>query len=126
VSTFRQTSSGDLALENGTLVLEREPSAVAAITLRNKFLRGRGSWFLATDEGIPYVTRIWGKGRDLGVARKIFEKVILSVPQVSDLEELNVSLRTADRVLLVSFRAKCSDGKTIVGGLGDSFVVEVL
>ncbi len=124
MSTFAQTSDGDLAISGGRLTIERDPAKVAAITLRNKFLRGRGSWFLNTLEGIPYFSKVFRKGTTLPVIRQIFEAVILSVPEVVQVEELNVALRS-DRTLLADFRARCEDGRVLVGGLGDQFVIEV-
>jgi hypothetical protein len=113
-----------MALTNGRLVLETDPARVAAITLRNKFLRWKGSWFLDTEEGIPYLRHVLKKGADLGVVRKIFEKVILGTAFVASIESLSLSL-SSTRVLLLDFRAICEDGRAIVGGIGDRFVVEV-
>ncbi len=124
MSTFAQTSEGDLQIVNGRLVLEKDPAKVAAITIRNKLLRWKGSWFLDTEEGIPYLKFVLRKAPDLAVVRRIFEKVILGTAFVASLESLDLSVRP-DRTLLVSFRAICDDGRAIAGGIGDRFVIEV-
>lgn len=126
MATFAQnTSDGDLSLASGRLAIVRDAAQEAAITLRNKFLRVKGEWFLDSEEGIPYFELVFLKNPNLPVVRRIFEKVILSVPAILEIQEFDLSIDVATRNLRFSFRALCEDGRVLVGGLGERFLIEV-
>lgn len=124
MSTFAQTGDGDLSLVTGQLVLVEDVAEAAAIELRNKFLFGKGEYFLDTREGVPYFERVFLKNPDVLAIRELFRSVILSVQGVKSVAELDVTFDRAQRKADFTFRAIADNGKVIVGGSGQPFVVE--
>lgn len=124
MSTFAQTSDGDLLIENGRLVLVRGAAEVAVIKLRNKFRFVEGEYFLDRRQGVPYRRSIFGKGRNLNIVKQLLWSVILSVEEIDKVLDLSVSHDRRARKLSFSFRAKASDGRIVSGGSGQPFIVE--
>lgn len=123
MSTFLQTIDGDLDLTGGRLTLVKDPVWHAAIKLRNRFLFSQGEWFLDTRLGVPYYSVILVKNPDLGVVRRVFTEVILSVsPVIDTVDEMNLDVQP-DRTLRMTFKCTAVDGQTIEGGLGQPFLV---
>lgn len=74
-----------------------------------------GEWFLNTDEGMPYRTRIWGNGRDLRIIRTIFRRAILSTPGIGAVEGLTVVLNHQTRRAEVrDFIARLDTGERLI------------
>lgn len=124
MSTFQQTTDRDLALVNGELVLVDDIAQCAAIELQNKFLFGKGEYFLDTREGIPYFEKIFVKNPDVLAIRQLFRSLILATRGVKNVLELSVTNDPATRKGSFSFRAVADNGKVIIGGSGQPFVVE--
>ena len=115
----------DLALVDGKLQLEVDPVVQAAYKLRARFLFFKGEWFLDLREGIPYYQFVMVKNPDLGVIRRLFTRVILSVsPVIESVTRIDCQIATEDRGLAVYFEARCTNGAKISGGTGVPFLVD--
>lgn len=106
--------TGDLALENGDLVLLEQDSgdtAEVAQKLRQALLFFKGEWFLDTEAGVPYHQDIFGKQRDLVLVRAILITTILDVPGVIGLNRFDLDYEPDTRSLTVDFEAESINGK---------------
>lgn len=124
MSTFAQTSTQDLSLTNGQLVLVTNVAEETAIELSNKFRFVQGEYFLDARQGVPYFGLIFVKNPDVLVVRQIFRNIILSCQGVKDIPTLEVSLDSKTRKLSFTFRARTIDGRIVTGGSGLPFIVE--
>jgi len=98
------TATGDLAIENGDLVLLDGPDAIAQhLSTRLRFWKG--DWYLDTRIGIPYLEQILIKAPNENVVRAIFRKAILDTPGVEALRSLLFSYDGAIRRLTIEFDA---------------------
>jgi hypothetical protein len=123
VATLKQTSDNDIAIVNGAFVIVDDPAEEAATVLRNKFLFGKGEYFLDTREGVPYFQYIFIKNPDVLIVRRLFSEIIRKTPGVKGVISMSVT-RTADRKAKFSFRARAINGKIISGGSDSPFIVE--
>lgn len=127
MSSFLQDGTGDLVLTtvNGgkRLTLVTDPTTCAAQKLTNRFLIWLGEWFLDTRVGFPYFQQVAVKNPNLRVLKQLFSKVVLSVPPIVSIDFLTVTLG-ANRQAQVALRARTDTGQTIVGGEGNTFIVE--
>lgn len=110
--------NGDLALEvradgSKDFYLVRGADAIAQ-RLFIRFRFWQGEWFLDEREGMPYLSHVLGKNREPKILRALFRKVIVTVPGIRDVTDLNVSLDRRTRTLTVGeFRARLADGSQI-------------
>lgn len=111
-------STGDLAIENGSLVLldAGEEAIAQDATCRLRFIRGE--WFLARGVGVEYFEEILVKNPSLPAVRAIFERELLATPGVVEVLEIQTRLDSAQRLLDVSFRARIDTGAIIAGTIG--------
>lgn len=124
MATFAQTADRDLALDKGQLVLVTDVAEEAAIVLRNRFRFVKGEYFLDTRQGVPYFDVVFVKNPNLLLVRRVFRDVILSVQGIKRIIDLKTALVEKTRKLTFSFRAQADNGKFIVGGSGQPFIVE--
>ncbi len=124
MSTFAQETDNDLQLREGKLVLLTDVAEVAATALRNRFQFVKGEYFLDTRQGVPYFGLVFVKNPDLLLIKRLFRSIILATPGVASCPELTVEFDSAARVLSFDFLAIADNGKKIVGGSGQPFIVE--
>jgi hypothetical protein len=107
-------STGDLAVENNSLVLLTDTSDETRQRLTSKFKTYLGEWFLNNSIGIPYFEDILIKNPDLGRIRSIFREVIINDEQVQEfLSEVTLDLNTITRVLTVSFEVLLNNDEVL-------------
>ncbi len=82
-----------------------------------------GEWFLDTRQGLPYFQQIAVKNPSIRALQQLFSKVVLSVPPIVSIDFLTVTL-APNRQASLALRARTDTGQAIVGGPGNSFIVE--
>lgn len=121
-------TAGDIALSRGAtgntaqVTLATEDEAVAqhlSIRLRH-FL---GEWELNTLEGIPFFRDVFVKAPDLGLVRDIFRSEIINTPGVAEVNEIAVTINTATREALLTFRCTFDSGAVL--DFTDPFIIEI-
>lgn len=116
---------GDLYLDPlGRLVLEEDEVVAACIKLRNRFRFFLGEWFLDVRQGVPYFQFVFVKNPNLPLIRRLFMRIIRSVPQITAVSRVDLYPSPEDRGLVVYFEARAIDGRLIQGGLGTPFIIE--
>lgn len=124
MSTFFPSDGGDLLIQNGNLVLEKDEVIAGAIKLKNRFQFFQGEWFLDTRVGIPYFSLVFIKNPSIEVIKRLFRNVILETPPIVSVEQLDVYYVPGDRLLAFEFSCTASDGVIITGGSGQPFLVD--
>ena len=102
-------TDGDLAFENGDLVLVTGVDAIAQLVgQRLKFFQGE--WFLDTLKGIPFFDDIFVKTPNPTLVDAIFKKVILDTPGMLRLDQFALTLDRARRTLSLTFKGISTSG----------------
>lgn len=126
MSCLAQDGTGDLLLTKArggkNLTIIQDKTVAAAQKLTNRFLLFLGEWYLDTRIGLPFFQLIAVKNPDLRVLKQLFTKVVLSVPPIVAIEQLDVTLDSRRQARL-SLRARTDTGAIITGGEGNAFIV---
>ncbi len=103
----------DLHINNGDISLcPSDDDAVAqAIAIRLKTFAGE--WFLDENQGLPYLTHIFGKKLNERYLRNLIVQEIKAIAGVSDVQNLIFKPQQNQRRLLISFNAILSNQKSI-------------
>ena len=126
MSTFAQTTTGDLQVTLGEFSLITDPATACAAKIRNQFRIFLGEWFLDTRIGMPYFQQVFVKNPNLGVLSQLFRGVILNTPGVSAVNSCTVNFNAATRVCSVNFAALFEDGTVITSAqLDQPFLVQI-
>lgn len=109
MSDLKLGTDGDLAFENGDLVLVTGVDAIAQLVgQRLKFFRGE--WFLDTLKGIPFFDDIFVKTPNPTLIDAIFKKVILDTPGMLRLDQFRLTLDRGRRTLSLTFKGISTSG----------------
>lgn len=123
MASLAQTPDGDIEIEVGRTRIVTGPEEKAQ-KIRSRFRLFEGEWFLDTRIGVPWFRVVFEvKNPDLDIIKRLFRWVILSVPGIVDVEELNVAWDKKTRELTYSWRATDDEG-TPITGTGDLFIPE--
>ena len=122
-TTIYQGPGGDWDVTSGRLRLERGVTNVAATKLRNRFKFSLGEWYRDVRQGIPYREVIFRKGTSIGVVKRIFTEVIMSVQPTIERVDRIVAALDANRQLQVYFEARSNEGLPVTGGTDRPFIV---
>ena len=107
----------DLYLDSsGNMAFHTAFYNVVAQRIKCKLQTLQGEWYQNSDMGVPYLDAVFVKNPDLKVIRALLVSAISSVPGVTQITNLTLSLGT-DRTLTVTFTVTCSDGSTATGSL---------
>lgn len=124
-ATIFQGPDGDWLLDgNKRLVLETDQVIVDAHKLRNRFKFFEGTWFLDLTEGFPYFREIFVKNPDIERIRRLFTRLILSLPSFVAVERLDLNYDRSARHLSVYFESRAEDGRVVSGGPGGPFRID--
>jgi hypothetical protein len=115
VTSFLQTSNGDLELTNGRLTFVRGREEKAQ-KIRNKLGLAVGEWFLDTREGVPWFGLVLGQKPDLEIIKRLVTETILSTPGMSDVPEMGATFDGVTREAACTWRALDDEGEEIPGG----------
>ncbi len=103
MSSFAQTSTGDLDISTGNVVVSTDVAQVSAWKLSNLFGFALGEWFIDKRLGFPYLQYVFVKNPNTSI-------------------EIDFDIR--QRQLNTQFTAQTVTGQAIVGGLGQPFIVQ--
>lgn len=123
MSSFLQTSHGDLDMSSGNLVLVQDPSFILAQKLTNQLRLILGEWFQDTRVGVPYFQHILIKNPDLRVIGQIFRSAFLQTPGVAEILSADLQFITTNRTLLANFKILTDTGAILEGGIGTPFII---
>jgi hypothetical protein len=123
MSCFALNSQGDLDISTGNFIVRTDIPTVAAHKLTCLFRFFQGEFFADSRLGIPYFTYVFVKNPDLGVIRRIFQRVIEFVPEVTNVSG-DIQFITTTRQLIASFIVRVSTGAILTGGPGQAFIVK--
>lgn len=100
-ATDSTTGDLDISGKDFRLTVEETGEALAQrLSIRLDF--ARGEWALDLRQGVPYFEEILVKNPDLIGVRAIFREVILETPGVESIDQLDLDLDTAQRILRVT------------------------
>ncbi len=101
----------DLDLTNGELSLVTGIAGVAqAITMKLRTWLGESKY--DRNAGVPYMQVIFKRGVRLEAVRFILEQIILSVPGVTEVVDLDFNLDSASREVTITGRVSALDEET--------------
>jgi hypothetical protein len=126
VSCLLQTTTGDLDLSSGNLVLVDDTDGLAqqvAQELNNRFALWLGEWFGDTRLGVPFVDFVLVKNPDMTVVGNIFSQIITSTPGVATILSGSVDFDPAARTLAATYVVQLDNGAILTGGPGVPFIV---
>jgi|SRR3990172_2625271 len=106
-------SSGDLAFEDGDLVLLDGTEAIAQhLAIRFRFFLGE--WFLDQRIGMPFYQKILVKNPNLALVRSLFNRAALDTPGILSVEKLETNFNAGARTLALELRATGVDGPVTI------------
>jgi hypothetical protein len=106
-------TDGDLAIENGSLVLLDDLAAETAQRLKTKFRFFLGEWHLDTRIGFPLYEKVLIKAPVLAEIQVLCRQTIEGDEGVDTLDDLQLDFDTATRVLSMTFTATLIDGTVL-------------
>jgi len=112
------TTTGDLRLGGGRLVLAEGVEAVAQ-RLRCRLKLQRGEWFADTSIGVPWIDAILGQRGNERTAEAILRTAIATCPGVATLETFVFTHDPATRRSVAVFLVRTTDGATLRVTAGD-------
>lgn len=125
MASLAQTPDGDIDVTGGRTRIVRGAEEKAQ-KIRNRLRLFQGEWFLDTRVGVPWFKVVFGvKNPDLEIIKRLFERVILSVPGVASVDDVTIEFNRATREMTYSFLARDDEGVEIDGASIEPFIVEV-
>ena len=123
MSALAQTSIGDLDISSGNLQVESSVAQVTAWKLSNLFAFFKGEWFLDQRQGVPYFQYVFVSNPSLAVIGNLFRQVCQGAPGVASVTSLALDYQPRYRNLTANMVVQTDDGVTLVGGVGQPFVL---
>lgn len=109
MSGIKLDDNGDIDTTNNEVTLTSGLEATEQ-RLRQRLNLFFQEWFLDRTRGIPYIQQIFVKRPVPAVVDTIFKTEILRDPAVLELQQFELDLDTATRILTLTFRALTDDG----------------
>jgi hypothetical protein len=121
VSNTQRTATGDLAIPR---VIVTDPASVALQTIIDTLALWLGAWFMATNEGFPWIQQVLGiKDPNVNAISGLLQQAILYCPYVVSVTA-QVFYSGAQRSFAYTFQAFLNTGQIITGGSNQAFVVQ--
>lgn len=99
MSSLKLDENGDIAIENNSFQLvEGEDEVAQKISTRLKTIRGE--CFLTPSKGIPLITEVMGKNKNLNLIASLYKNEIISIPSVDSLDSFSLEVKD-DRKLKI-------------------------
>jgi hypothetical protein len=124
MSSFAQTVDGDLDISTGNLVVSTDTAQCAAWKLSNLFGFALGEWFMDKRLGFPYLQFVFVKNPNINLLFTLFSRVLKMPKGISAVTSVQIDFDIRARQLNTSFTATAVTGETVVGGLGQPFIVK--
>jgi hypothetical protein len=123
MSALNQTTTGDLDISTGNLVVNQSISQTTAWKLSNLFGFFKGEWFLDQRQGVPYFQYVMVSNPNLNLIGNIFRAVCMSAPGVASVSDVQLDFTPRTRSLIATIQAQTNEGATLTGGIGTPFVI---
>lgn len=120
MSTLKLDSTGDLAIENNSVVILSDLAEETAQRLKTKFRFFRGEWPLDLRVGLPLFEVVFVKPANLNAIRSMFRQVVLEDEACTGCGPIAIDFDTQARSLSLSLDAVLTDG--IVLPISDSIL----
>lgn len=99
MSSLKLNSDGDIAIENNSFqLIEGEDEVGQKIKTRLKVIRGE--CFLTPSKGIPLLTQVMGKNKNINLIESLYKNEILSIDSVDNLDKFELEIEE-DRFLKI-------------------------
>ena len=129
MAVFRTIPTGDLAIENGDLLVLGDTDETRVQYIRQKlscrFKFFVKEWFLDQREGIPYYRDVFVKNPNLALIRSLFMRVLTKCPGVLDVPVFSLDYDASNRSLRFDFQAVVTGGVIVVAPEDEDFLVDV-
>jgi len=102
-------ANGDWAVDNGAVQFASGKQEIAQ-SIATRLRTILGEWFLNTELGLPWFSRILRKNPNSAEVENIFVKAIADSPGVTSIDEFKMSYIKETRKLLVEARINSVDG----------------
>ncbi len=109
MSDLKLDDSGNLAIENGGIVLTLGVDAIVQ-HVRQRLKTFYGEYFLDSRRGVPWFQQILKKGPDPVIIDSILKRTIVLTPGIIQLTKFDATYDKANRTLSVTFKAKSEEG----------------
>ncbi len=123
MSAFAQTTTGDLDLSSGNLVVVKDVAQVTAWKLSNLFGFFKGEWFRDARVGVPYFQYVLVNNPNLQVIGTIFKRVCMSAPGVAGVTQMALNFFSSARRLDTQMTVTTNDGAILTGGVDKPFII---
>jgi hypothetical protein len=120
MTSLKLDGSGDLALENNSLVLLTDAVEETAQRLKTKFRFFLGEWDMDPRVGFPLWEKVFVKEPHIPTLRALYKEAILEDENVSAITSLSIDYDRSLRKLTMSFEATLKDGSALTF---DSFIL---
>ncbi len=82
--------------------------------LKVKLLTFQGEWFLDSEEGMPWISDVFGKNRSLQAINSLLQDQILEEPEVIQIVSFSSTLDNSNRVLSISFTVQSDTSDEVI------------
>lgn len=109
---LEQGKVSDLAIINYDLALTKD-GQITVQKVKQALTTFKGEWFLDESQGMPYIQEIFGKNPDLNRIKSLYIRAIQSVPEVTEILELDLTEDKPLRTLNVDIRLRDLGGNIV-------------
>jgi hypothetical protein len=112
MTDFLLDESNDLAIGTDFILTGDQANAVKQlimIELRTIL----GEWFLDQSKGLPYFSSVLGKNPNKHYLATLFKNALLALPQIKQVQSLEVNIISATRTAAVSFVVELHNGEAL-------------
>lgn len=118
--------SGQLEWIGGDITDEEDYARMVLQRIRCRIMLIRGEWYLDQRVGTPWREKIWVKGPDTDVIKKIIRGVAERTPGVASVETVDITVDGQARTATISIRATTELGTVVsTDQLDEPMIVEI-
>ena len=101
--------NNDLTVANGDFLMCPTDTDAIAQTISTRLKILAGEWFLDSNIGIPYLSKILGKKRNDRFLQKIITDEIRAIPSIKELQDFSFKDGIESRLIVVKFKTVLSN-----------------